>query len=1053
MTSKRRISFVVLFLVLVSGWAIIAAAQPFSPNLYSEMRWRMIGPFRGGRTVAVSGVPSEPNVYYMAPNDGGVWKSDDYGRTWRPIFDDEPTGSVGALAVAPSDPNIIYVGSGEGLQRPDLSVGDGIYKSTDAGKTWTHLGLREGQQIGLIIVDPHDANRLFVAVLGHPYGPNEERGVYRSTDGGQSFQKVLYKDENTGAIDLAFDPSNAQTVYAVLWAARQGPWEYNNAYLGPNSGLFKSTDGGTTWRPLTKGLPTYAEGLGRIGIGIAPSDPNRIYAQVQANRQFVGTYRSDDAGETWRRVNSENRVSGRPDDFAEVKVDPKNKDIVYCANTSTYRSTDGGHAFYALKGAPGGDDYHRIWINPDKPNIIFLGSDQGATLSVNGGRTWSSWYNQPTAEFYHVTADNRFPYWVYGGQQESGSAGTATRSDYGEISFREWHPVGLEEYGYAAPDPLHPGVVYGGKVTRYDEKTGEVQEVGPTAMAAGKYRFDRTAPIIFSPVDPHILYFGLNVLFKTINGGHSWEVISPDLTRPDPGVPANLGIYEKDAKKMPHRGVIYSIAPSPQDVNLIWIGTDDGWIQVTRDGGKTWHNVTPPEMQPWSKVTQMDAGHFDVLTAYASVSRLRLDDMHPYIYRTHDGGKSWQKIVNGLPDDPVDVVREDPLRKGLLFAGTERETYVSFDDGDHWQSLRLNMPAVSIRDLIIHGDDLVVATHGRSFWVLDDITPLRQINAAVAAADAHLFKPQTATRIRWNENTDTPLPPEEPAGKNPPDGAIIDYYLREAASAPVTLEIFDPAGKLARRFSSTDKPDVTKAELDKELHVPTHWVRMPRILSAGAGMHRFVWDMHYPTPKALSYDYPISAIDHNTPREPRGPIALPGAYTVKLTVAGKSYSEPFVVKMDPRIKTPPAGLAQQFTLAMQLAQGMDKGFDALQEVRKLRSQLKDLHERAVQGALADSIAALDKKAASLEGGRSRGFEAMLQSGGETNLSRLNGELAGVYEVIEGADATPTTQAVAAVAAVQKNLASQLAQWRELKTKDLAALNGELKKANLPVVEF
>lgn len=1057
MSSKRRVWLFFCGLSVMAGMLSVVTAQQMNPNLYSEMRWRVIGPFRGGRTVAVSGVPGQPNVFYMAPNNGGVWKSDDYGRTWTPIFDNPPesgrTQSIGALAVAPSDPNIIYVGSGEGLQRPDLSVGDGIYKSTDAGKTWTHLGLREGRQIGAILIDPRDANRLFVAVLGHPYGPNEERGVYRSTDGGQTFQRVLYKDENTGAIDLAFDPSNAQTIYAVLWAARQGPWEYNNAYLGPNSGLFKSTDGGNTWRRLAKGLPTNSEGLGRIGIGIAPSDPNRIYAIVQANSKFGGLYRSDDAGESWARVNDESRVWSRADDFAEVKVDPRNPDMVYSANTSTYRSTDGGHNFTAVKGAPGGDDYHRIWINPENPQIIFLGSDQGATLSVNGGRTWSSWYNQPTAQMFHITADNRFPYWVYGGQQESGSAGVASRSDFGEIGFREWHTVGVEEYGYAAPDPLHPGVIYGGKVTRYDERTGEVQNVGPEALRSGKYRYDRTAPLLFSPVDPHILYYAVNVLFKTINGGHRWEMISPDLTRKNPGVPPSLGIYEKEAAKREHRGVIYSIGPSPQDVNLIWIGTDDGLIQVTRDGGKSWHNVTPPEMTPWSKVTQLDAGHFDPMTAYASVSRFRLDDLHPFIYRTHDGGKTWQKIVNGLPHNaPVNVVREDPVRKGLLFAGTELGVYVSFDDGDHWQSLQLNLPASSVRDLIVHGDDIAVATHGRSFWILDDITPLRQIHAKVAASEAYLFKPQVTYRLRWNQNTDTPLPPEEPAGQNPPDGAILDYFLKSASSGPVALEILDHAGKQVRRFSSDDKPEITKQELEKELHVPTYWVRMPKILSAEAGMHRFVWDLHYPFPGALSHDYPISAIYGDTPREPRGPVALPGQYTVKLTVAGKSYSQPLAIKMDPRIKTPPTGLAQQFTLAMQIAEAMHQDYTALQEVKKLRSQLKELMSQVSQGALANAITALDKKVAALEGG-ARSVEGPGPEGGQENFSRLNGELAQLLEVIDGSDSTPTTQGVVTVVAIQKTLAGQLAHWKEIKNTQVPALNQELKKAGMAAINL
>jgi len=502
-----------LFLLLLVG--IVVSAAPITPELYSGLRWRMIGPFRGGRTVAAAGIPSQPNVFYVAATNGGVWKTDDAGRTWNPIFDLQPTGSIGALAIAPSDPNIIYAGSGEGLQRPDLSVGDGMYKSTDGGRNWTHLGLRDGQQIAAIIVDPRDPNRLFVAVLGHPYGPNEERGVFRSSDGGQTFQRVLYKDENTGAVDLAFDPTNSRNVYAVLWEARQGPWE-NGAWSGPNSGLFQSTDGGNTWHQLTGGLPTPAEGLGRIGIAIAPSDPKRMYAMVEARPS--GVYRSDDAGTTWRRVNTEQRVAGRGSDFACVRVDPKFKDVIYVANTSTYRSMDAGQTFTAIKGAPGGDDYHTVWINPEHPEIILLALDQGATISVNGGRTWSSWYNQPTAQFYHVITDNQFPYWVYGGQQDSGSAGVASRSDYGEITFRDWHPVGVEEYGYVAPDPLNPNLIYGGKATRMDQRTGEVQEVGPEVLRDGKYRFVRTMPLIFSPVEPHTLFLAGNVLFKTING-------------------------------------------------------------------------------------------------------------------------------------------------------------------------------------------------------------------------------------------------------------------------------------------------------------------------------------------------------------------------------------------------------------------------------------------------------------------------------------------------------------------------------------------------------
>ncbi len=1045
-------SFLRLFVLAMCCFSILAgmpssaAAQPFSPGLYDSLRWRMIGPFRGGRTVAATGVPGQPNVFYVGVNNGGVWKTTDSGRLWTPIFDEQPTGSIGALAVAPSNPNIIYVGSGEGLQRPDLSTGDGIYKSTDGGKTWKHLGLRDGQQIGAVLVDPRDADRVMVAVLGHPYGANSERGVFRSTNGGQSWDKVLYKDENTGAIALAFDPSDPQTIYADLWAARQGPWE-NGAWQGPGSGLYKSTDGGTTWRQLRQGLPTVKQGLGRIGFGVAPSDPRRLYATVDAPQEG-GIYRSDDAGESWRRVNRERRLWGRGSDFAEVKVDPKNKDIVYVANTSTYRSTDGGQTFTAIKGAPGGDDYHTLWINPDNPHIILLAGDQGAAVTVNGGQTWSSWYNQPTAQFYHVITDNQFPYWVYGGQQESGSAGVASRGKDGQITFRDWHPVGVEEYGYVAPDPLNPHLIYGGKVTRYDRTTGQVQDVAPEAVRSGKYRFLRTAPLLFSPVDPHVLYLGANVLFKTANGGQSWHIISPDLSREAPEVPENIGVYRTpELARQPRRGVIYTVAPSYKDTNTIWAGTDDGLIHVTRDAGKNWQNVTPAQVTSWSKVSIIDAGRFDAATAYAAVNRIRLDDQRPHIYRTHDAGKTWQEIVHGLADNaPVNAVREDPVRQGLLFAGTERAVFVSFNDGDDWQPLRLNMPATSIRDLVIHDDDLVVGTHGRSFWILDDITPLRQLSADVAASEAYLFRPQTAYRVRWNVNTDTPLPPEEPAGKNPPDGAIIDYYLKSAAAAPVTLEILDAKNNLVRRYASTDKPEQV---VEKDLDIPTYWIRPPQILSTAAGSHRFVWDLHYPPPPGSMRSYPMAAIYRDTPSVPQGHLVLPGTYTVKLTLNGHSYSQPLVVKMDPRVKTPLAGLEQQFMLSMQCYVGMQRAYQVREEARKLREQLKGLRERAGQGSLTKAIMALDQKVAALVGNERPLFFRRSRGSEKASLARLSGELSALLEVLQGADAAPTTQAVKACGEVQQNLDGLLVHWREFKSKDIEELNTQIRNANLP----
>ena len=1027
----------------------------FDPKLFGEMRWRCIGPFRGGRSVAVSGVPHQPNVFYMAAVNGGVWKTTDFGNTWKPIFDDQPTGSVGALAVAPSDPNVIYVGSGEGLQRPDLATGDGVYKSTDAGTTWTHLGLRDAQQIAAIIVDPRDANRLFVAAVGHPYGPNAERGVFRSTDGGQTFEKVLYKDENTGAADLAFDPSNPQTVYAVLWAARVAPWEVRSgaSFVTGGSGIFKSTDGGSNWHALTKRLPTAEDGLGRIGIAVAPNEPSRIYASVEANKNG-GVYVSNDAGESWKLINSDHRIGGRGPGAMGIAVAPDNPDVLYVANTTTWKSTDGGKTFVGFKGAPGGDDYQRVWISAENSQIITLSSDQGAVISVNGGASWSTWYNQPTAQFYHVTTDNRFPYWVYGAQQESGSVATLSRSDFGEITFRDWHLIGIFEYGYVAIDPLDPNVLYGDWLTRTKQDIGEYAKATPEPIRRGEYRYVRTLPIVFSPLDPHTLYFAANVLFKTTDAGNSWQVISPDLTRESYEIPANLGVFAaSDPEKGKHRGVIYAVAPSFKEANTIWAGTDDGLIHLTRDGGKSWQNVTPPQLKPWSKVSIIEASHFDPGTTYAAINSFRLDDLRAHIYRTRDFGKTWTEIVKGIPDGGAsNVVREDPVHKGLLFAGTEGSVYVSFNDGDDWQPLQLNLPHTSMRDLAIHGDDLIVATHGRSFWILDDITPLRQLNAEVAKESAHLFAPQTAIRFRWNRNPDTPLPPEFPAGKNPPDGAILDYVLTSSAKETVTLEILDAQGRLVRRFSSADKAEPLE-KIASEHPIPMYWVRPAQILSAEVGMHRFVWDMHYAPPESLEHEFPISAIYHDTVKYPLGPWALPGNYIVKLTVGGKSYTQPLVVKMDPRITTSLADLRKQFEMESGSVEGMNHSYEALAQVRSVRTQLKELSAKAEKSKLADSIAALDKKAAELEGATQSSFYGLPPSGRPPeNLSTLNQHFSGLLGVADSADAAPTTQAEALYKELRESLAGLLSQWEKTKEQDVPALNAGLKKAGLSAVD-
>ncbi len=885
------------------------------------MQWRCIGPHRGSRTVGAVGVPSQPNVFYIGVNNGGVWKTNDYGRTWKPIFDDQPTGSVGDVAVAPSNPEVIYVGSGEGLQRPDLSVGDGIYKTTNGGKSWMNMGLKDAQQIGGLAIDPTNENRLFVAALGHPYGANEERGVYRTLDGGKTWVRVLYIDENTGAVQVAIDPNNTNIVYADMWAGRQGPWE-NGEWNGTESGLYKSTDGGATWKHLTSGLPTTAQGLGRIGFCIAPSNSNRMYATVDAGK-YGGIYRSDDAGENWQMTNADERYWGRGDDFAEVKADPKNADILYTAAVVTWKSIDGGKTWSAFRGAPGGDDYHRIWINPDNTNIMLIASDQGAIVTVNGGETFSSWYNQPTAQFYHVSADNAFPYNVYSGQQESGSVGIASRGNDGHINFRDWHPVSAEEYGYVVADPLDNNIIYGGKITRYDKRTGQVQNISPETVKSGKIRFIRTAPILFSPVNKKTLFYAGNVLFKTYNGGASWQTISPDLSRESWDVPASIGIYaNNEMKTMPRRGVIYTVAPSYIDSNILWAGTDDGLIHITKNGGKSWTNVTPPAITSWSKVSLMDASHTDVNTAYAAVNRIRLDDMKPHIYKTTDGGKTWKEMVNGLPNDPINVVKEDPIRKGLLFAGSERAVYVSFDDGENWQTLRLNMPATSIRDLVIKDDDIVVGTHGRSFWILDNITALRQLKGPLTTSAAILFKPQRAYRVRWNMNPDTPLPQEEPAGQNPPDGAMIDYYLA-ANSTDINLEIVDAKGMVVRKYTSKDTMYTIP-----ENNVPSYWLRPQQILSGAAGSHRFLWDMHY-TPLNLTATFPIAATYMNTAPSATSPWVMPGSYKARLTVNGKVIVQSFEILLDPRVKTAAKDLQLQHDVSLMCYNNIQQCIKAL----------------------------------------------------------------------------------------------------------------------------
>ncbi len=1109
MTSRRVWQFALLVCLVSSARLVLPAGQgaPVSPALFADMRWRNIGPYRGGRTKSGAGVASQPYTFYIGVCNGGVWKTTNAGRTWKPVFDDQPTGSIGWVTVAPSDPNVVYVASGEGLPRPDLSTGDGIYKSTDAGKTWVHLGLRDGQQIPKIVVDPRNPNRLFVAVLGHPYGANEERGVFRSVDGGLTFQKVLYRDENTGAKDVDIDPVNPDIIYATLWESRQGPWE-NGVWSG-TGGIFKSTDGGTTWTQLAGGLPDIAN----AEMTIAPSNPRRLFALIDAaappgGRAGAGitvaapgggrggrggrgaggaadepalnprVYRSDDAGATWARVTTDQRVANRVNESVPI-VDPKDPDTIIVTDVVTYKSVDGGKTWVPFKGAPGGDDYQNLWINPNDTHIMLLVSDQGAVVTLDGGDSWGSWYNQPTAALYHVTADNAFPYRVCGGQQDSGSVCISSRGNDGHVTVREWHPIGVEEYGYAAPDPLDPDVIYGGKITRHDRRTGQTSQVGPSisspAIAGGPlppntaFRTVRTLPVVFSLADPHTLFFGNNFLWKTIDGGVHWTRVSPDLTRKTHDVPPSIGKYSTQAQAQvdssPAR-VIYAIGPSYVDVKRIWIGTDDGVIATTADAGVHWTDVTPPKVGSYWKVFTVDPGRFDPLTAYAAVNTLRLDDMNPHLFRTHDGGKTWTEIVNGLPGGAaVSVIREDPKKKGLLFAGSETQVYVSFDDGDHWQSLRLNMPASSIRDLVIKDDDLVVGTHGRGIWILDDVTPLRQIDASAGDRAVVLYAPTTALRVRWNTNTDTPWPPDEPAGANPPEGAILNYFLKSSGSGPVTLEILEAGGRAVRRYSSADPvapiPDPSVAPL------PAYWYRPPQHLSAEAGMHRFTWDVHYQPLEAggggRGGGLPISAVPFNTVPPPTAPWVSPGAYTVKLTVDGKSYTQPLTVRQDPRVKTSPIAMQQIYTLSRAAYFGAVDAQQAEADLSALRAQIAQLTPRAT-GPAADSLAAFDKQAAALagaaggaggggrggRGGRGGAAGAPVSPDTET-LATIATSLGSQMNLLQGADVTPQASSVQTMTRSQADAAAVMARWTRLRTIDLPALNLQLKAAGLPAI--
>jgi photosystem II stability/assembly factor-like uncharacterized protein len=987
--------------VLLAVISFAAQAATVEPAQFQELRWRLAGPFRGGRVLAVTGVPGQPEHFYFGSVNGGVWETRDAGRTWQPIFDDQPIGSIGAIAVAPSNPSVIYAGSGEADMRSDISQGNGMYRSSDAGKTWARIGLVDSQQIARIRVHPMNPDVVYVAALGHPYGPNAERGVFRSRDGGRTWQRVLSRnnDNDTGAVDVTFEPGNPDVLYAALWQTRRTPWSVYPPSNGPGSGIFKSTDGGDSWTELRgNGFP---EKPGRIGIAVAPTEPKRVYAIVDAAEG--GLYRSDDGGAHWMQASKDTRIWSRGWYFGQIEVEPDDADVVYSSNINLYRSGDGGKTFVPVKGAPGGDDYHALWIDPQQPARRIIGVDQGAAVSVNGGATWSSWYNQPTAQLYHVSTDNGFPYRLYGAQQDSGAASVPSRTNTIDgislMNFRETTAGG--ESDTIAPDPNDPDVIYGGRVDRLDLRTQQTRSLDPTLAHEGDNRRTWTLPLIFSARDPRVLYFANQRLYRTGNGGDQWTVISPDLTREDPGTPPNLdpttaALHQQTG---PRRGVIYTIAPSRTADRDLWVGTDDGLIWRTRDEGGHWQNVTPSAVTSWSKIGAIDASHFDAETAYAAVDRHRLDDFRPYIYRTHDGGKSWRLIVNGIAaDHAVNVVREDAVRKGLLYAGTERGIYVSFDDGEQWQPLQQNLPVTSVRDIDVHGNDLAIATHGRSFWIMDDVTPLRQNVAALP----FLFAPAVTVRERPAGFTGTPMPKDEPMALNPPFGAYIDYVLDAAPAAPITLEILDAQKTPVRRYSSADAPPAL--DLAK-LGTAPEWFNLPSTLATTPGMHRFVWPLRYEGTRGLWSN---------------GIWVPPGDYRIALTVDGRRLEQPLRIVPDPRVKLPASAYAEEFALAKQIDELRATVANAINESDALLAKTTEEPTRARIRDLAGI---------SFSFGATGGANVPAPT---TTLRAIVRDLENVLDAVDSADAPPSADARAAFARLQANAQRAIAAWKAVR---------------------
>jgi photosystem II stability/assembly factor-like uncharacterized protein len=1029
--------------IVLSVLASLSLAAQIPSSVFDGLHWRMIGPFRGGRAVTASGVPGDPTTYYFGAVGGGVWKTTNGGLSWSPIFDGQSSASIGALTLAPSNPDIIYVGTGEADIRSDLGTGDGVYKSTDAGRTWTNIGLRDTRQIGRIAVNPRNPDIVFVAALGHAYAGNEERGVFRSTDGGRSWQKVLYKGPDIGATDVVIDPDNPQVVYATLWQARRPPWSVYGPLEGPGGGLYKSSDGGDRWTQVAgRGLPE--GGWHRAAIAVARG--RRLYLLAETVNSS-GVYRSDDAGATWVRVSDDTRVDSRSWYFSAITADPNNPDIVYIPNVAIYRSTDGGRNFTVLKGAPGGDDYHFLWIDPTQSARMIQASDQGVSISVDAGKTWTSWYNQPTAQLYHVITDSQFLYNVYASQQDSGTAVVPSRTDHGHIFESDRWSVGGDESGYIAQDSVNPNIFYVGNtygtLTRFDKRTTQGQTITPWPLPAGgeisqrKYRFPWTSPVVVSPLD-HALYYGSQYLLKTLDGGLTWHEVSPDLTGAAPkGTKLAEGETTVANAKERGYGVIYTIAPSPLTIGETWTGSDTGLVKVTRDGGKTWTDVTPKGLSDWSKITHIEASHFAAGEAYAAVDRHRLDDLTPHLYRTRDFGKTWTKIVDGIGDRSfLNAIREDPARKGLLYAATETSVYVSLDDGDHWQSLQLNMPAVSVRDLVVHGDDLVIATHGRSFWILDDATVLRQASAKIAESEAFLFKPAAAVRMNSIAFLGTPFPPEIPQAENPPDGAIIDYFLRSPANGNVTLEILDAKNEVVRKFSLAEQAPTGAGR--RRFNIADYWVASPQTLATRAGMSRFVWDLRYE---------PASEGGGGGEGPPgRGVLVLPGLYTVRLTANGQTLTQPLHIKLDPRSTATPTELAKQFELGRKASNDLKKARGALRELAAVRRRTGEIltAKNPTLLSLASDVDVSAARIVGTSGGRNSGSQS-------SGLNAVQAGLNAALNVSQSADRTPPSQAYAVYDQASHELGTQLAAWETLKSGKLAELNRGLREQNQPEI--